>query len=226
MFKRQASSIIGIVLIFFLLFIIILFGTPLLLKLTGLTKTNELVFFLSRILIWGCLLVLYLYVHYFEKQKLLIWKEKQYGLLFYTLSTIIIFVIVSIGGFGIGKILNASTHNETSSKILEYAALFKSDIPLLLFTTLTAAIVEELIFRGYIQTRLETIFKSPALAIVISSLIFAILHSSYGTLFQFLSPLFVGLVFSWFYWKYKNLKILILCHFLIDTISLLVLIKS
>ncbi len=99
MYKRQTSYIIGVLLISFLLFILISYGTPLLLQFNGLVKTNGSIFFLSRLLIWGSLVFLFLYTHYFEKQKLLIWTEKKYSLLFYILSIIIIFVVVNIGGF-------------------------------------------------------------------------------------------------------------------------------
>lgn len=226
MFQRQKSYIIGVLLISFSLFIICSFGPPLLLLISGLPKMNGLIHFLSRLLIWGSLVFLFFYTHYFEKQKLLIWTEKKYSLLFYILSIIIIYLITKIVGIAIQTILNASNFNQTSSKTLGFVELFKTNIPLLMFSVLTAAVVEELVFRGYIQPRLEAIFKSPALAILISSLIFGIMHLSYGTLGQFLSPFSIGIICSWFYWKYRNLKILILFHFLFDMFSFFVIIKS
>jgi membrane protease YdiL (CAAX protease family) len=114
-------------------------------------------------------------------------------------------------------------HEETSSKLLEYVGLFKNNVPLLIFTALTAGVTEELIFRGYMQPRLEKAFNSPVLAIIITSFLFALLHAAYGTVTQFLVPWFIGALFSIFYSKYRNIKILILCHFLVDMLSLLAL---
>lgn len=96
----------------------------------------------------------------------------------------------------------------------------------MVFTALTAGVTEEFIFRGYLQPRLTVIFKNPYAAIILSSLLFGLLHFKYGTLANVIGPIFIGLIFSLYYWKYRNLTVLILCHFLWDLISLLILINT
>ena len=223
--RKSKIYIITILVIVFLLLLIAFFATPLLLQICNLTKINSSVFFINRLFVWIILILLWLFVKSFEKQKLLIWTESERTISFYILSVVIVLIVLFIGNLLITKILGLFTHNVISRKFLDYISLFKTNIPLLIFTALTAAVVEELIFRGYIQTRLENIFKSPVLGIVISSILFAIVHLSYRTLSNFIVPFFIGAVFSFFYWKYKNIKILIFCHFLWDVFALFLSIK-
>ncbi|REC50890.1 hypothetical protein DRF62_18090, partial [Chryseobacterium piscium] len=55
----------------------------------------------------------------------------------------------------------------------------------------------------------------------VSALLFGIFHSAYGTIGRAVVPIFIGTVFALFYKKYSNIKILIICHFLIDFISMM-----
>jgi membrane protease YdiL (CAAX protease family) len=219
--KKPATSLIGVAGVYLLLALIVYFGAPLLLTISGLSRINGWIFFQTRIMIWAVLALLYLYATRVEKQSLLSWPDKKYKPLFYIGSTFILLVIIFIAAAIIKGILLRFIHEEISRKLLEYAELFKNNIPLLIFTALTAGVTEELIFRGYMQPRLEKAFNSPVIAIIITAFLFGVLHSPYGTLFQFLNPLFIGALFSVFYWKYRNIKILMLCHFLVDVLSLL-----
>ncbi|PTT27373.1 hypothetical protein DBR28_17325, partial [Chryseobacterium sp. HMWF028] len=74
---------------------------------------------------------------------------------------------------------------------------------------------------GYIQPRIEKLYNSPFLGIAVSAVLFGILHSTYGTIGQVVIPFFIGVVFAVFYKLYSNIKILIICHFMIDFISLM-----
>lgn len=99
---------------------------------------------------------------------------------------------------------------------------FKNNIPLILFTSITAGITEELLFRGYLIPRLEIIVKKTYLSILISSILFGLIHYSYDTLIQVIGPFSIGLVLALHYQKYRNIKILIICHFLWDLMSILI----
>lgn len=169
---------------------------------------------------WLALLLLWFYAKRFENQPLLLWPQRKYKFFISILATFAVLLTVYFGNVLVLKLLSQLVTNVTSPKLLELISLFKDNIPLLLFTAATAAIVEELIFRGYIQPRLEVIFKNPILGILGSSLLFALLHLSYATWMQFIGPLFIGLVFAIFYWKYRNIKILIICHFVWDVVGL------
>jgi membrane protease YdiL (CAAX protease family) len=91
----------------------------------------------------------------------------------------------------------------------------------LVFTAFTAGVLEEFLFRGYIQPRIERWTQSKLLGILITSLIFGLMHTYYGTLHQLLIPIFFSTIFSAFYTKYRNLKAVIITHFLWDLASML-----
>jgi len=57
--------------------------------------------------------------------------------------------------------------------------------------------------------------------VIISSLLFGLAHYSYGNWSQIINAVLIGLIFGFHYQKYRNIKILIICHFLIDFISIL-----
>lgn len=218
-----AIGIIGIVVI---LFSLSNFTLTLLLKISGEPKLDGFLFFVNRMFIWLTLLMLWIYAKHVEKKPLLLWPQRKHKILFYVLAILVILLVVFLGIFMgnllIKEILShfPTNTNVPNPKLIEYGTLFKHNIPLLIFTAATAAIVEELIFRGYIQPRIEVIFKKPIWGIIGSALLFALLHLSYDTWLQIIGPLFIGFVFSIFYWKYRNIKILIICHLVIDLIGL------
>ena len=224
--KAETKNIIGIVGILLLLFCLSLIGSNAFLNLPGLQKLNETIYFVSRLLNWACLLLLLLYVSKIEKQSLLIWREKKYQFLSYFISIIGIFIILIVGGFIIQILLSLMGYNAKSAMLFEIVALLKINKPLLVFTALTAGIVEELIFRGYMLPRLANIFKSPFLGIAVSSILFGLLHYKYGTIFNVVVPIFIGAVFAYYYWKYRNIKVLIFCHFLWDLVSLFLILRG
>lgn len=218
---------IGILFLLLLLFLFSLLGSQSVLNLFGLSKVNTTIFFISRLLYWLVLLLVWFYSIKVEKQPLLIWEERKYKLSTYIAAIIVIILIlficliflVILFYFIVGKTPT------TSTKLLGMVNIFRENKLLVLFTVLTAGIVEELIFRGYLQPRLEIIFKNPYLAIIISSILFALLHYGYGTVINVIGPFIIGLVFSYYYWKYRNIKVLIICHFLWDLFSTFLLLK-
>ena len=226
MLQQNSKTLTGITLILLITASIVLFTAPAAFWITGLTKVNAGIFFASRLLIWGSLGFVFYYTRFIEQQPLLLWKESKNNVLFYFLSVLAVLGAVYFGSGIIGGILFAITHSKGSIKLFEMVQFFKHNIPFLLFTAATAGVVEELIFRGYLQPRLEIVFKNSWAAIIVSALLFGLLHITYGTLSNVVIPIFIGLVFAWYYKKYRNIKVLIACHFLIDTISLFILIKT
>ncbi|MEF9477985.1 CPBP family intramembrane metalloprotease [Chryseobacterium sp. 1B4] len=146
-------------------------------------------------------------------------EEKKYAIGFYIKAVLSLYFICIFGG----AILNAFSmfviKEKVSDKLLNLIPIFRNNYFLITFTSLTAAIVEEFLMRGYIQSRIEKIYN-PAIGIIISAVLFGILHSTYGTIAQVLGPLFIGLVFGLFYKRYSNIKVLIICHFMIDFIAM------
>lgn len=212
---------IGIVLTFVLLALSMLYSIPLLnLFFNFKTLTAEL-FFYNRLSLWLVLLLILLYNFFIENRSFFVWEDKKYPIGFYVGAIICLYLICTIGGAFLNGIIMLVTHEKVSDKLLQLSLIFKNNYFLIIFTCLTAGVIEELLMRAYIQPRIEKIYNSKVLGIVISALLFGILHSTYGTIGQVVVPFFIGIIFALFYKKYSNIKILIICHFMFDFISLM-----
>jgi uncharacterized protein len=222
MMSLNGKYSLGILLTFVLLALVMLYIFPFLGFVTGVKGITAANFFYSRIAIWLVLLITFFYSLLVEKNSFLIKKEKPYPFLFYIGAVITLYFICVIGGGILNLSVRILAHEKISDKLLGMRSIFKDNYLLMFFTCLTAGVVEELLMRGYIQSRLEKIYKNPVFGILISAILFGILHSTYGTLGQVIVPFFIGLVFAIFYKKYSNIKILILCHFMYDFVSLMV----
>lgn len=78
------------------------------------------------------------------------------------------------------------------------------------------ALFEEIFFRGALQNLFEKWWKSPFMAIFISSIIFSIIHFS---IYLFLTRLILGFVLGFMYYKTKNIWVNIIAHFLNNAIA-------
>lgn len=76
---------------------------------------------------------------------------------------------------------------------------------------LISPIVEEIVFRGIIMTKLRTVWSAPS-AIFISALIFGLTHAMTGSILTVLFAFGGGLVFALCYEKTKSLLLIILIH--------------
>jgi len=214
---------IGILLTFVLLVAAMLYSFPVITMITGIRGITADSFFLSRIVIWIVLIIVFLYNRVIEKDSFLLKKESSYSILFYIKAVLSLYLICIIGGVALNAIIQFFISEKISDKLINLVPVFKNNYFLIIFMCLTAAIVEEFLMRGYIQPRIEKIYNNPNAGVIISSILFGILHSTYGTLGQVLGPFFIGIVFALFYKRYSNIKILIICHFMIDFISLMTL---
>ena len=213
---KQSVIIAGILSILLLLFIVSLTGSNPVLQLFGTTTINATVLFISRIGYWVCLLFIWFYAIKIEKQNLLLWDEKHYKWTMHLLSFLAIFGAIILGSGLINGILYLAHIKEHSDKMDMIMAIFRTNKLLMVLTAFTAGVTEELIFRGYMQPRLELLFKNSWVAIFISSFLFGLMHYRYGTLVNMLVPFFMGLVFAFYYSRYRNIKLLILFHFVWD----------
>lgn len=216
-YSKKSVLIAGIILS--MLLPVLAICTSLALKQVNLNFASQ--FLISRFAQWIALILLFLFALKIEKRPFLLWKEKEYSAL-NTLKAIgKTMLLLVIGMFVMGiliKLLNANVKSTLLDKTIH---VLQDNLILLLFTCITAGIVEEFIFRGYMFPRLEIILKSNKLAILISSFLFGIMHYSYGTLTQTLGPMVFGIILALQYQKYKSIKIVIISHFLWDLIVLL-----
>ncbi|MBB6370310.1 CPBP family intramembrane glutamic endopeptidase [Chryseobacterium shigense] len=222
MMSLYGKYAMGILFSFVLLAAVMLYSFPLIYCITGIKGLTSAYLFYSRIILWVVLALVFLYNLFIEKNSFLLWKEKQYSVMFYLKAVIILYLICAFGGSFLNFIIQVFTHENVSRKLVRIASLLKNNYFLIVSICLTAGIVEELLMRGYIQPRIEKIYNNPYPGIFISAVLFGILHSTYGTLGQVLVPFFIGTVFAVFYKKYSNIKILIICHFMYDFVSMMI----
>ena len=95
-------------------------------------------------------------------------------------------------------------------------------IPVLLFIALRAAVVEEVLYRGFAFERIYDLTQSKWLAGLVPVILFTLVHLSWGVghlAFVFI----VGGIFMLVYISKRNLPMIIIAHFTTDVITLLVL---
>ncbi|MEO6405287.1 MAG: CPBP family intramembrane glutamic endopeptidase [Ferruginibacter sp.] len=80
------------------------------------------------------------------------------------------------------------------------------------------AMFEEMLFRGAMQNVLIRWWKNPMLAIVVTSILFSIIHFS---IYLFLSRAVLGFVLGMLYYRTKNIWINIVAHFLNNLIAVI-----
>lgn len=80
------------------------------------------------------------------------------------------------------------------------------------------ALFEEVFFRGALQNLLERWWRAPLLAVLVTSLLFSLIHMS---VFLFLSRALLGFVLGLMYQRSRNLWVNIIAHFLNNTVALI-----
>jgi len=142
------------------------------------------------------------------------------------------FVVMTLFQFGFGSGLRkiASTNLHGGTLVLAVLASF-------LWMSIEAGLVEEVAFRALLQTRLEETTRSAAGGIVVSALLFALIHApglflrtaatgesftnpsllyAIGYAITILSPM--GLFFGYLWHRTRNLLVIVLVHGAVDTI--------
>jgi membrane protease YdiL (CAAX protease family) len=177
--------------------------------------------YLKKLIIWIWLMALFLIVTKIEKKEFLIWKDGSRSLWFYIISVICLFALVMLAS-AFQLLLPKLGFKIIPSPFLREMILYLQTHPfLLVLTCITAGVVEELIFRGYLIPRFCILFRNKYPAVIVSALLFGLVHAGYGTFLNMFVPFLLGLIFGVYYLKYKNLTPLIICHFLIDLLSLI-----
>jgi hypothetical protein len=85
------------------------------------------------------------------------------------------------------------------------------------------ALFEELLFRGVIQNFLTKWLRQPVIAIVITSVLFSLIHLS---IYLFLSRIILGLALGLIFYYTKNIWVTIIAHFINNFLALSVLFYS
>lgn len=217
--KKSYGQILGIIAICALLYLASNYSVDILQKIFNQENPTISIIYFNRILLWGGLFLFFLYVKFYLKEKLVPWKEQNLTILQTVISIIVIMVLLFVGFVGLILIIQSMDFATQVEGINEIRDLTLQNIPLLIFTCVTAAIVEEILFRGYILPTLTEITNSAKLGVLLSSTLFGFMHFSYGTAHQIIIPIYFGIVFSVYYVKYRNIKVVILCHFIWNLVS-------
>lgn len=211
---------LGIVLTLFLLTACTL-GLPLIQKLVSEPISYSNFFWISRCSFWICLLFMILYAVKIEKTGLLIWKERPLSIPEGIATYVGLLGAVMIGLSILSMTMLFTGYKEDHSQLKKITDLFSNHQLLFVFTIITAGVVEELIFRGYLLPRLAKLFKNTFLAVLVTSALFGLLHLGYGNISQVIGPFWMGLVFAAFYVEYRNIKALIIFHTTWDLVSVM-----
>ncbi|MEM2975339.1 MAG: CPBP family intramembrane glutamic endopeptidase [Candidatus Bathyarchaeia archaeon] len=94
----------------------------------------------------------------------------------------------------------------------------------LLLTSVSAAILEEIIFRGYLLNHLLLVVH-PALAVTVQAFLFFFPHLYQG-IYNALLPLLSGFIFGLIFYSTDSLSTVIVAHFTADFIGLLLTVSS
>jgi membrane protease YdiL (CAAX protease family) len=88
---------------------------------------------------------------------------------------------------------------------------FENLLMLTIIMVFFVGLVEELIFRSLLQSRLEQALSMPE-ALLITSFLFGLMHSGYGTYYEMLYTGFVGLVIGLIFYKTRSLPFIAVLH--------------
>lgn len=118
------------------------------------------------------------------------------------------YIVLSVPlGFllGLGEYLTIRT--EYLIPDLTFVNMLKLTFVMVFFVGL----VEEVIFRSILQTRLEQALSVPE-ALLITSLLFGLMHSGYGTFHEILYTGFVGFIMGFAFYKTRSLPFIAVLH--------------
>lgn len=184
------------------------------------TDTDWHVALYSRFIFWLMIALLVVYAYRIKHEPFLPWQEQPQPFGFYVGSVVVLYLLVIVAGLiaAIPQLLGWHDNNVVMSKML---TLMNHSPWIMVFGAATAGITEELMFRGFMQPRLQVLLNSKAGAIVVSSLLFASLHYRYFSLKELIGTFLIGVIFATHYQKYRNIKIVMIAHFMVDLIAFL-----
>ena len=137
------------------------------------------------------------------------------------LFTVLGLVSIYIAAIILNIILAQFNFND-SNKIVEIIQQLPEFI--LVFGVIFAPFSEELFFREYLTRRLEFKFLKYS-GVLMSAILFSIVHLTYGSVYEFFGTLLIGLILAIIYVRSKSITPCILIHMIFNLTSLLI-IKS
>lgn len=167
---------------------------------------------------WLLLLLIILWIYFVEKRAItsIGWKKLTVKTILSGIGLgLVVFIL-----FGILTTVIQAIGLELSQETAELIA--GQSIPFLLLIALRAAVVEEVLYRGYAFERIYDLTKSNWIAGLVPVIIFTLVHLSWGVghlVFVF----FAGSLFMLAYMSKRNLGLIVIAHFITDVLALLAL---
>ncbi|MEM1513497.1 MAG: type II CAAX endopeptidase family protein [Candidatus Thermoplasmatota archaeon] len=158
------------------------------------------------------LLFVYLYYEGNIMKNLYFRKEEAIKSIFFGFLATLIFIFIQ------GMILIITGYEESNPLAEKIVEIVRGNLFLLFFIPLISSISEETFYRGVIQNLLEQ--KLGIYSIFLTSIIFAVAHLEYKTVFQILMPFFSGILLGFLMYKFKNIFAPISAHFFYNFFSL------
>lgn len=125
---------------------------------------------------------------------------------------VLLFVVVILFGLVLG-VFTAVTNIQLPTNVQQVLA--GTPLYFLVFTFLIAPINEEIFFRGFLVSKISKWFGAAA-GIIISAIIFSVLHLSYLSISEFAAAFFFGLIAGYVFSKTKSLYPSIVAHMLVN----------
>jgi membrane protease YdiL (CAAX protease family) len=173
----------------------------------------------SRFIFWAEAGLLYLYARKVERQHFLLWDD-HHPLEFFIKWIILLYILAFAAGL-VSAIPLLFGYKDNTSVLNKWVTVITARYWMMLFCAITAGITEELIFRAYLLTRLQQLFKNAYMPVIISAAMFSAMHYRYFSLRETIFTFLIGVIFAVHYQKYRNIHVLIIVHFLIDFLSFL-----
>ena len=194
--------------------LIVFLGAPFLLKFVHIESI-----LLREVGMWLLLLIsIILWIYFVEKRTLasIGWKKVTTKMIFGGIGIGLVAFIL----FGISNVIIQALGLELNQALGE---LFASQpFFVLMLISLRAAVVEEVLYRGYAFERINELTNSKWIAALVPVIIFMLAHLSWGVghlVFVF----FAGGLFMLIYVLKRNLGLVMIAHFVTDVIAMLVL---
>jgi membrane protease YdiL (CAAX protease family) len=177
-----------------------------------------LTYMLAELGFWLLLLVMILWIYFVEKRTItsIGWKRLTIKMTFVAIGLGLVLFIV----FGIANVVIQKLGLELNKEVAEMIS--SKSLPVLFLLVLRAAVVEEVLYRGYAIERINELTKSKWVAGLVPLIMFMLVHLTWGIghlLFIFIA----GGLLTLMYVSKRNLGLNIIAHFTVDIIALLVL---
>lgn len=115
----------------------------------------------------------------------------------------------------LGMVLGTIEYKTISVESLIPEATLKNILVFSLIMIVFTGLAEEMLFRSFVQTRLEQTMGSNG-GLLVASLLFGAMHSGYGSIYEIIFTFLAGFILGYLFQKTRNLPFIALTHGMIN----------